>query len=372
MEKLYSKQISPTFAKQEHIDDDNRDDKEDEVEENAYMKTKQNGLAMEELSEKNGQLGGHFADTASRSSQGEDKTENENDFDNSRNKRNRRLSKSVTNNNYVRTQSKNFNYSPDTTDYDSNYGDFDFERESPLRFLAPDYSTNIPQYSTLTTATIPSATVDLSGGPINNYARYCTSMPVLEDGLSSGHASDNENNNQIAPTVDIHSLNKRKGYGSSISTIQKQYQENLVQNQTGSLHSSENNRETMPTNCHNGNNRFIVPATKNALNNNNNNETDYKMRSAQSPHSYHSYYPMGQDNKDLLNASNNILNSKFSKGRDPDMESLISKLNNSIPFEWIGGGRANVIAFLRNLCHQSVIATEMNNTNLDFPFPNHA
>lgn len=330
MEKLYSKQISPTFAKQEHIDDDNRDDKEDEVEENAYMKTKQNGLAMEELNEKNGQLGGHFADTASRSSLGEDKTENENDFDNSRNKRNRRLSKSVTNNNYVRTQSKNFNYSPDTTDYDSNYGDFDFERESPLRFLAPDYSANIPQYSTLTTATIPSATVDLSGGPINNYARYCTSMPVLEDGLSSGHASDNENNNQIAPAVDIHALNKRKGYGSSISTIQKQYQDNLVQNQTGSLNGSENNRETtMPTSCHNGNNRFIVPATKNSLNSINNNETDYKMRSAQSPPSYHSYYPMGQDNKDLLNASNNILNSKFSKGRDADMESLISKLNSA-------------------------------------------
>lgn len=335
MEKIYSKQITPTFVKQERdIDDDNRDDKDDEVEENAYMKTKQNGLAMEELKEKSKQLGGQFVDSTSRSSLGEDKTENENDFDNSRNKRNRRMSKSLTNNNYFRTQSKNFNYSPDTTDYDSNYGDFEFERESPLRFLAPDYTSIPQQYNTLTTATIPSATVDLSGGPINNYARYCTSMPVLEDGLSSGHASDNENNNQVAPAIDIHSLNKRKSYGSSISTIQKQYQDNLVQNQTGSLlnNSSENNRDN---NCHNGNNRFIVTTSnKNILNNNNNNiENDFKMRSAQSPPSYHPYYPMGgvgQDKDSILNASNNILNNKFStKGRDPDLESLytISELN---------------------------------------------
>lgn len=314
MEKIYNKQMSPTLVNQERdIDDDNRDDQDDEVEENAYMKTKQNGLVMEELKEKGKQqLGGAFVDSPSRSSLGEDKTENENEYDSSRNKRNRRMSKSLTNNNYFRTQSKNFNYSPDTTDYDSNYGDFEFERESPLRYLAPDY-TSIPQYSTLTTATIPSATVDLSGGPINNYARYCTSMPVLEDGLSSGHASDNENNNQVTSTIDIHSLNKRKSYGLSISTIQKQYQDNLVQNQTG----IENNRDS---NCHNGN-RFIVPVNKNALNNNSI-ESDFKLRSAQSPPSYpNSYYPMGQDNKELLNSSNNILN-KFSKGRDPDLDSV--------------------------------------------------
>lgn len=53
--------------------------------------------------------------------------------------------------------------SPGTTDYDSNCGDLD------------------------------SLSNDLIGS--SEYARVYTSMPVLEDGLSSGHSSDNENNN---------------------------------------------------------------------------------------------------------------------------------------------------------------------------------
>jgi hypothetical protein len=99
--------------------------------------------------------------------------------------------------NSARAQSKIFNYSPETTDYDSNYGDYEFENDSPSKFQASN--CNILSFSNKSSTKIvpsvmPSATVDLSGGPISNIARYCASMPVLEDGLSSG-ASDSENNN---------------------------------------------------------------------------------------------------------------------------------------------------------------------------------
>lgn len=66
-----------------------------------------------------------------------------------------------------------FRYSPESTDYDSNCGDLDS--------LSGDF--NGPQ-------------------AIANYQAYMrqsyASMPVLEDGLSSGHASDAENNNARA------------------------------------------------------------------------------------------------------------------------------------------------------------------------------
>ncbi|XP_030245721.1 uncharacterized protein LOC115564963 isoform X3 [Drosophila navojoa] len=63
----------------------------------------------------------------------------------------------------LRRHSRNFTLSPETTDYDSNCGDLDS--------LSND---------------INCATTD--------YGKLYTSMPVLEDGLSSGHASDTENN----------------------------------------------------------------------------------------------------------------------------------------------------------------------------------
>ncbi|KAM8718898.1 hypothetical protein ACLKA7_011578 [Drosophila subpalustris] len=63
----------------------------------------------------------------------------------------------------LRRHSRNLTLSPETTDYDSNCGDLDS--------LSND---------------INCATTD--------YGKLYTSMPVLEDGLSSGHASDTENN----------------------------------------------------------------------------------------------------------------------------------------------------------------------------------
>ncbi|XP_017470545.1 PREDICTED: uncharacterized protein LOC108362185 [Rhagoletis zephyria] len=62
-----------------------------------------------------------------------------------------------------------YRYSPETTDYDSNCGDLD------------SLSGEINGVST----------------SCSNYTKYyASSMPVLEDGLSSGHTSDTENNNQ--------------------------------------------------------------------------------------------------------------------------------------------------------------------------------
>ncbi|XP_073993927.1 uncharacterized protein isoform X2 [Rhodnius prolixus] len=68
--------------------------------------------------------------------------------------------------------SRNFTLSPETTDCDSNC-----DSEGSSLLLADVNASNVP-----TTATLPPP----------------RSMPVLEDGLSSGHASDTENNN---PTV---------------------------------------------------------------------------------------------------------------------------------------------------------------------------
>lgn len=72
-------------------------------------------------------------------------------------------------------QSKNFTLSPETTDYDSNCGDLDSELS--LKYMGSEFG-------------MP--------GEMNGQQDMCrlySSMPVLEDGLSSGHASDSENNN---------------------------------------------------------------------------------------------------------------------------------------------------------------------------------
>ena len=301
-------QTNPPSTVQEidnEIDDDNRDDQEDDAEEEAYNKTKRNGLSVTEFDEKNESFG-CCVDSASRSSLGDDIIDQDNEIENLRTKPHRRMSKSLTNNNYFRRQSKNFNYSPDTTDYDSNYGDFDFESESPMRYLTSEFA-NTQQFNNSATATIPSATVDLSGGPINNYARYCTSMPVLEDGLSSGHASDNENNNQVSSTLDKNALNKLSTAVSSISTIQKQiYQDNFVQNMTSNVINSNVN-----TLYSTNNNNFSATIKHN-------DENEYKTNSAQSPLKYHSFYPMKIDNKDINNSGSN----KVYKNRDAELDAF--------------------------------------------------
>ncbi|XP_045482877.1 uncharacterized protein LOC123686695 isoform X3 [Harmonia axyridis] len=79
---------------------------------------------------------------------------------------------------------RNFTLSPETTDCDSNCGDLDSEVSLMLmdNELGP-----VPGHLGSSSDLIP-----------NDTLRLYSSMPVLEDGLSSGHASDTDNNN---PTV---------------------------------------------------------------------------------------------------------------------------------------------------------------------------
>lgn len=79
--------------------------------------------------------------------------------------------------------SRNFTLSPETTDCDSNCGDLDSEVSLMLM------DELVPSVGLLGSTEL--------GVPTDSTRLY-SSMPVLEDGLSSGHASDTDNNN---PTV---------------------------------------------------------------------------------------------------------------------------------------------------------------------------
>nr|CAI5852692.1 unnamed protein product [Callosobruchus analis] len=81
--------------------------------------------------------------------------------------------------------SRNFTFSPETTDCDSNCGDLDSE-----------VSLMLMENTMGPSAGLLGSNTDLMG-PTDSLRLY-SSMPVLEDGLSSGHASDTDNNN---PTV---------------------------------------------------------------------------------------------------------------------------------------------------------------------------
>nr|XP_023017197.1 uncharacterized protein LOC111506377 isoform X2 [Leptinotarsa decemlineata] len=81
--------------------------------------------------------------------------------------------------------SRNFTLSPETTDCDSNCGDLD--SEVSLMLMENDMGPSSGLLGSNTDLAIPSDSL-----------RLYSSMPVLEDGLSSGHASDTDNNN---PTV---------------------------------------------------------------------------------------------------------------------------------------------------------------------------
>lgn len=84
--------------------------------------------------------------------------------------------------NHHRRYSRHFTLSPETTDYDSNCGDLDsLSNDLNVCIGLNSFSGNAMNGSSI----------------ISDYSRLYTSMPVLEDGLSSGHASDTENNNPI-------------------------------------------------------------------------------------------------------------------------------------------------------------------------------
>lgn len=93
-----------------------------------------------------------------------------------------------------RSDSRCFRYSPETTDYDSNCGDLDS--------LSGDFNIGNNSYP-------------------NNYSKYYASMPILEDGLSSGHASDTENNNPPPVPVTVAS--------TGISLVMDMRQSDIIQ-----------------------------------------------------------------------------------------------------------------------------------------------
>lgn len=86
--------------------------------------------------------------------------------------------------NQQRRYSRHFTLSPETTDYDSNCGDLDS--------LSNDLNGCIGMNTHM-----PGSGLNSSNAIIPDFSRLYTSMPVLEDGLSSGHASDTENNNPV-------------------------------------------------------------------------------------------------------------------------------------------------------------------------------
>lgn len=84
--------------------------------------------------------------------------------------------------------SRHFTLSPETTDYDSNCGDLDSS------------SNDLNGCIGINSHYLASGALN-SGVSLTDFSRLYTSMPVLEDGLSSGHASDTENNNPVPYTT---------------------------------------------------------------------------------------------------------------------------------------------------------------------------
>ncbi|XP_055622833.1 uncharacterized protein DDB_G0283357 [Toxorhynchites rutilus septentrionalis] len=215
-----------------------------------------------------------------------------------------------------RRHSKNFNYSPDTTDYESNCGDYDSEislkygsdfnmmtnggngimcDEPANGVVSSSQQQPMGHNSTATINEGMNNGPPPSAGGGNNYSRYYTSMPVLEDGLSSGHVSDTENNNPaILPTPDLINSSHKL-----LPAATNAY--NMLTSSPGHPVKSINSSPVI--NSHKNNN---------SNNNNNNNNIDalygnngYRMNGA----------PGG------LNASA-IQNNKIFKNRDPELESL--------------------------------------------------
>lgn len=102
--------------------------------------------------------------------------------------------------------SRHFTLSPETTDYDSNCGDLDS--------LSNDLNGCIGNVGSMTGVGLSS-----SCAIVPDYSRLYTSMPVLEDGLSSGHASDTENNNPNPPSSILTNNLLDSKFSNNLTTI---------------------------------------------------------------------------------------------------------------------------------------------------------
>uniref|UniRef100_A0A182FJ81 Protein lin-10 n=1 Tax=Anopheles albimanus TaxID=7167 RepID=A0A182FJ81_ANOAL len=100
-----------------------------------------------------------------------------------------------------------FALSPET-DYGSSCG-VDLTLEAALHYASNDYGNSHKAYGTTA-----SRLVDCGSGKdvltAAEYGRMCNSMPILEDGLSSGHASDSEGNGQQGSTLAVAGTNQTK------------------------------------------------------------------------------------------------------------------------------------------------------------------
>ncbi|KAK6624038.1 hypothetical protein RUM44_010896 [Polyplax serrata] len=150
--------------------------------------------------------------------------------------------------------SRNFTLSPETTDCDSNCGDLDSE----VSLLLMD--------NDMTEQQIVQGHTDQNdemGPQGTDSLRVYSSMPILEDGLSSGHASDTDNNN---PTVilmkrqiseiereiiqrqnnkanQVHVVNGSTKASDSVSPVNKQSEKNTLTEEKHLSNFTNNNKQ---------------------------------------------------------------------------------------------------------------------------------
>ncbi|XP_055585305.1 uncharacterized protein LOC129738131 isoform X2 [Uranotaenia lowii] len=118
---------------------------------------------------------------------------------------------------HIDSKLRNFTLSPETTDYDSNCGDLD--SEVSLRYIGNEYGLS----GDLNGLTGHGTGMD----SITDYGRLYSSMPILEDGLSSGHASDTENNLPPLPMHQSAVIPPRSG----ISIVMDRQHESFLQSE---------------------------------------------------------------------------------------------------------------------------------------------
>lgn len=108
--------------------------------------------------------------------------------------------------NQQRRYSRHFTLSPETTDYDSNCGDLD------------SLSNDLNGCIGMNTHCLTGSGLNSSTAILPDYSRLYTGMPVLEDGLSlsSGHASDTENNNPVSYSLNSMSATTNDVTNSSV------------------------------------------------------------------------------------------------------------------------------------------------------------
>lgn len=125
-----------------------------------------------------------------------------------------------------RRYSRHFTLSPETTDYDSNCGDLD-SLSNDMNGCGGGIGSGIGTIGGIN-----------SSGIIPDYGRLYTSMPVLEDGLSSGHASDTENNNSTSNHKTPNATTINNNTNATDNILDDKYVNNNINNKTLAMHST--------------------------------------------------------------------------------------------------------------------------------------